>query len=194
MTDIIFCEGASAFINKATLEEAYGGATTKFVSDYGFQESRYYIYLTTEPKGIPPMDGMISKFLTYLPLHLKKYFKNYDLWTFYGVDKNFDLPDWLDGRRESGTNIFVIFDKEPTTFDDTRDVCDYRRFEDPSEWFNAAKELGMNPSTPMMLGITDTMEKMNVSFAEAFELLEEHEKIMLVGKFYIFDESYTELF
>lgn len=50
------------------------------------------------------------------------------------------------------------------------------------------------PSTSMMHGITQTMEKLKLSFADAFAFLQATKKILLVDKLYYFYLNYEHLF
>jgi hypothetical protein len=70
---------------------------------------------------------------------------------------------------------------------------DYKKYTSAGVWYEDARKDGYRPSCVMMHGITQTMKKLDLSFPQAFQLLEEHKKIFLSGKLYIFDLSYAEL-
>jgi hypothetical protein len=70
---------------------------------------------------------------------------------------------------------------------------DYRKYTSAGEWYEDARIEGYMPSAPMMRGITRTMEKLGISFAEAFEFLEKTKKIFLVDKLYYFNLDYGKL-
>lgn len=71
---------------------------------------------------------------------------------------------------------------------------DYRKYTSAGEWFEDARKEGYMPSTSMMHGITQTMEKLELSFVDAFKFLEETKKIFLVDKLYYFNLNYERLF
>lgn len=70
---------------------------------------------------------------------------------------------------------------------------DYKNYSSPGEWFKDAREAGFLPSLAMMQGIQQTMAKLNMTFPEAFEMLEKHGKINLAGQTYIFNLNYERL-
>ena len=69
---------------------------------------------------------------------------------------------------------------------------DYKNYTQAGEWYKDALKAGYSVNTAMMHAITGTMEKLNMSFPEAFAFLEEHRKIILEGKVYVFDLSYEK--
>lgn len=70
----------------------------------------------------------------------------------------------------------------------------YRKYTSAGEWYKDARNDGYMPNTSMMHGITQTMQKLEMSFAEAFEFLQETKKILLVDKLYYFNLNYEKLF
>ncbi len=70
----------------------------------------------------------------------------------------------------------------------------YRKYASAGEWYKDARNDGYMPNTSMMHGITQTMQKLEMSFAEAFEFLQETKKILLVDKLYYFNLNYEKLF
>ena len=70
----------------------------------------------------------------------------------------------------------------------------YRQYTSAGEWYRDARKEGFMPNASMMHGITQTMQKLEMSFADAFEFLQATKKILLVDKLYYFNLNYEKLF
>lgn len=66
------------------------------------------------------------------------------------------------------------------------------QFHSVGDWYGTAREEGYSVPLEMCRGLERVMEKYQMNFAEAFELLERNEKIFLEGKTYVYDLSPIE--
>ena len=63
---------------------------------------------------------------------------------------------------------------------------DYLNYSSVGEWFKDASNAGYFVPVAMMRGISDFMRENGIGFVEAFRLLEEGGRILLVGNVYVF--------
>lgn len=71
---------------------------------------------------------------------------------------------------------------------------DHTHYASTEKWFLDASAAGFRPNTGMMNGIDKTMQRLNMSFPEAFAFLEKYKKIILADRTYIFNLNYEGLF
>ena len=70
------------------------------------------------------------------------------------------------------------------------DICKYKSV---GEWYEDAKSKGYLIPLPMCHGLDQLMKKRGLSFEDAYSLLLDSKKIILVGQSYIYDLSAQEL-
>lgn len=70
---------------------------------------------------------------------------------------------------------------------------DLTKYKTIGEWFEDIKVQGYSAPLPMCHGLSKVMEKYNLSFHEAYKLLEGEGKIILKGKTFFFDLSASKL-
>lgn len=67
------------------------------------------------------------------------------------------------------------------------------QFHSVGDWYETARKEGYSVPLEMCRGLETVMEKYQMTFPKAFELLERNEKILLEGKTYVYDLSPIEL-
>jgi len=72
-------------------------------------------------------------------------------------------------------------------------IPNLRQYKSVGQWYNHFKDNGYAISTALCNGLTKIMAKHDFSFAQAFIFLEEHGKIILAGRSFIYDLSGDEL-
>jgi hypothetical protein len=61
------------------------------------------------------------------------------------------------------------------------------KYTSPGEWLKDMRSQGYAVPLSMMCGVTKLMKKYGITFGEAFDFLAKHDKVMLVGRSFIYD-------
>ena len=73
------------------------------------------------------------------------------------------------------------------------EVSNLDKFLTVGEWYETMKLGGFSVPLQLCIGLSKSIKRHNLTFDEAYKFLEDNEKIILIGKCYIYDMTGDEL-